>query len=184
MDEIKELTTLEEVKAFSVPYRMKILDYMYSFKAPATVKNIADKMGETSAKIHYHVKIMEEVGIVQLVYTKTINGIIAKFYEPAAEQFRINHTSGNIEDKFKMLNEAQKTISLTYEESKNSFLEQLEKTDKKHNGFVTNDEIYLTLEEFSKIQKEIMDIYKKYSSHTKDDGKTRYKTFFSIIDLE
>jgi hypothetical protein len=143
-------------------------------------------MGETSAKIHYHVKIMEEVGIVQLVYTKTINGIIAKFYEPAAKQFRINHTSGKVEDKdkFKMLNETQKTIALTYEESKNNFLEQLEKTDKKHNGFVTSDEIYLTLEEFSKIKNEIMDIYKKYSSHTNNDGKTRYKTFFSIIDLE
>jgi predicted transcriptional regulator len=67
LDKIKELTKLDEIKAFSVPYRMKILDCMYSFKAPATVKNIADRMGETPAKIYYHIKIMEDAGIVHLV---------------------------------------------------------------------------------------------------------------------
>lgn len=184
MDEIKELTSLEEVKAFSVPYRLKILEYMYSFKAPATVKKIADKMGETPAKIHYHVKIMEEVGIVKLVYTKNINGIIAKFYEPAAEHYHINHLSGNDEDKFKMLNETQKVIASYYDESKKNFLSQLEKTNEKHAGFAMPDEIYLTAEEFPEFQKELENINKKYSTNSNKEGKIKYKAFYSIIGME
>lgn len=182
MDKIKQLTTLEEVKVFSVPYRIKILDCMYSFKAPATVKNIADKMGETPAKIHYHIKKMEQVGIVKLVYTESINGIIAKFYEPAAEQFDIEHTEGMDKEKYKILNQAQRAISFLYDESKKSFLKELEKIDIKHNGFTGGKEIYLTQEEFKIVEAEINNIYEKYSTGADQKGKVKYKTFFSIID--
>lgn len=184
MDKIKELSKLDEIKAFSVPYRIKILDSMYSFKAPATVKNIADKMKETPAKIHYHIKKMEEAGIVQLIYTENINGIIAKFYEPAAEQYQINHRSGQTEDKYKVLDETQRVIEAAYNESKNNFLEQIEKTEIKHNGFVMGNDIYLTQEEFLKMKEEFENLHKKYSSDDKGDGKIKYKIFFSIIDTE
>lgn len=184
MDKIKELTTLEEVQVFSVPYRIKILDCMYSFKAPATVKNIADKMGETPAKIHYHVKKMEQAGIVHLVYTENINGIIAKFYEPTAEQFQINHKEGMDKDKFKMLNQAQRAISSIYDENKKNFLEQLAKADKRHYGIASGDDIYLTQEEFLELQKDVENIFKKYSSKAGQEGKIKYKAFFSIIGSE
>lgn len=184
MDKIKVLSKLEEIKIFSVPYRMKILDYMYSFKAPATVKNIADKMGETPAKIHYHIKKMETMGIVLLVYTENVNGIIAKFYEPAAENFHIRHITGQDQDKMKILNETQKSIATVFDESKRSFLEQLEKVDKKHNGYVTREKIYLTEEEYEDMRKELENIYNKYSSVLNTEGKIEYNTFFSIIDSE
>jgi DNA-binding Lrp family transcriptional regulator len=184
MDKIKLLTKLDEIKIFSVPYRMKILDYMYSFKAPATVKNIADKMGETPAKIHYHIKKMETMGIVRLVHTENVNGIIAKFYEPAAENFDIRHITGQDQDKMKILNETQKSIAAAFEESKRNFIEQLEKVDKKHNGYVTAEKIYLSEVEFENMRRELENIYNKYSSDLNTEGKSRYNTFFTIIDSE
>lgn len=179
MDKIKELSTLEEVQVFSVPYRIKILDCMYSFMAPATVKNIADKMGETPAKIHYHIKKMEQVGIVKLIYTKHINGIEAKFYEPAAELFQINHKEGM--DKSKMLSHTQKAIATLYDESKKNFLEQMDIPNAKNNGFITGGDLYLTQEEYSKMIEEIEEIRRKYSDTTDKEGKTKYKSFISII---
>ena len=179
MDKLKELSTLEEVQVFSVPYRIKILDYMYSFNAPATVKNIADKMGETPAKIHYHIKKMEQVGIVKLIYTKHINGIEAKFYEPAAELFQINHKEGI--DKSKVLNHTQKTVSTLYDESKRYFLENMEIPNGKKNGIVTGGELYLTQEEFSNLMEEIKNILNKYSDITNQENKTKFKAFISMI---
>lgn len=179
MDKIKELSTLEEVQVFSVPYRIKILDYMYSFKAPATVKNIADKMGETPAKIHYHIKKMEQAGIVKLIYTKHVNGIEAKFYEPTAELFQINHKEGM--DKSKILSHTQKTIAALYDESKKNFLEQMDISNTKNNGFVTGGDLYLTQEEFTNMMEEIENIRRKYSDTTDKEGKNKYKTFISII---
>lgn len=183
MDKIKELTTLEEVQIFSVPYRIKILDCMYSMGVPSTVKNIADKMGETPAKIHYHVKKMEQVGIIKLVYTKNINGIIAKFYEPAAEQYHITHHEGMNEDNSKMLNKTQKAIASIYDESKKNFIDQLGKEKENSNAYTRGDEVYLTQEEFINMKIELDNIFRKYSSNDKQNSKTKYKTFFSIIGI-
>lgn len=187
MDKIKELTTLEEVQVISVPYRIKILNCMYSFKVPVTVKNIADKMGETPAKIHYHIKKMEQVGIVKLVYTENIKGIMAKFYEPVAEQFHLNHKEGMDKDKLQFLSETQKTIASIFDESKSHFLNQIDAASKnpegmKHNGLIRNDDIYLTQEEFKNIQTEVNEIYRKYSQGANQPGKIKYKTFFGMID--
>lgn len=181
MDKIKELSTLEEVQVFSVPYRIKILDFMYSFMAPATVKKIADKMGETPAKIHYHIKKMEQAGIVKLIYTQNINGIEAKFYEPAAELFQINHREGMDKDKLKIMSHTQKTIAVLYDESKKNFLEQMDTTNTRKNGFVTGGDLYLTKEEFASMLEEIENIHKKYSKPSTIEGKTKYKAFISII---
>lgn len=58
-------------------------------KKPATVKQIADKLGEVPANIHYHVKKLEKSNIVSLDHTEEIRGIIAKYYKPTAERFEI-----------------------------------------------------------------------------------------------
>lgn len=184
MDKIKELTTLEEAQVFSVPYRLKILNCMYSFKSPATVKSIADKMEETPAKIHYHIKKMEQVGIVQLKYTENVNGIIAKFYEPAAEYFQLSYNEGMDKDKSKLLIHAQKTIASLYDESKKNFLEQLTKSEKKRHAFVSDKDIYLTQEEFNEIRQELENILNKYSSNTPGENKNEYRAFFSLFESE
>lgn len=178
------LSTLEEIKTFSVKFRMNILECMYNFKKPATVKSIADKMNETPAKIHYHIKKLEEVGIVQLIYTETINGIVAKFYEPTAEKFEISSSSQQLEDaeKFKVLSEAQKMLATIYDSSKELFLEQVGKIDKKHNGYLMGDNIYLTEEEFKVLQEEMEALKDKYSKETNSENKKCYNFFFSIID--
>ena len=80
---------MKEIKAFSDPYRMMIMKQYYKLARPATVKQIADEMGEVPAKVHYHVKKLESVGILKLKHTKEINGIIAKFYEPTAQTFKV-----------------------------------------------------------------------------------------------
>ena len=81
MDKVKVLRSLEEVKALSDPYRFKILNCFYEMKKPATVKQIADKLGEVPANIHYHVKKLEKFDIVRLHHTEEIRGIVAKYYK-------------------------------------------------------------------------------------------------------
>ncbi len=91
MKNVKILTTLEEIKSFSDPYRIIILKHYFRLKRPCTVKQIADEMGEVPAKVHYHVKKLEASGILCLNHTKEINGILAKYYLPAAKTFKIEN---------------------------------------------------------------------------------------------
>ena len=72
LETVKKLTTVERIRAFSDPYRLQIISTLRNFKRPATVKEISDEMGETPAKVHYHVKKLEKAGILVLVATKYI----------------------------------------------------------------------------------------------------------------
>ena len=108
MKDVKHLKTLEEIRAISDPYRYKILNCFYKIGEPITVKQLADELGEVPAKVHYHVKKMEKAGLLTLVHTKEINGIIAKYYEPTARHFRIEgkETEGMNDLKAKRISKA------------------------------------------------------------------------------
>lgn len=91
MKNVKVLTTMEEVRSFTDPYRIVIMKQYLKMNRPATVKQIADEMGDVPAKVHYHVKKMIAAGLLKLDHTKEINGILAKYYEPTARTFQIEN---------------------------------------------------------------------------------------------
>jgi predicted transcriptional regulator len=91
MKNVKVLTTLNEIKSFTDPYRIIIMKHYFRLNKPSTVKQIADEMGDVPAKVHYHVKKLETAGILRLNHTKEINGIVAKYYEPTARTYKIEN---------------------------------------------------------------------------------------------
>ena len=73
--------TDEDIKMVFDPYRKKIImKYLHS-KEPLTVKQVADKLEEVPAKVHYHVKKLIDYGVLSLAKTEEINGIMAKYYK-------------------------------------------------------------------------------------------------------
>ena len=74
------LKTDEEVKIAWDPYRLKILSTFRLSKEPLTVKQVADRMGEVPAKVHYHVQKLIRIDMLELIKTETIRGIVAKYY--------------------------------------------------------------------------------------------------------
>ena len=91
MQQTMKLTTIDEIKAYSDPYRLKIIAFLKNNREEATVKQIADFFEEVPSKVYYHVKKLERVGIVKLVKTEEIKGIIAKYYSLTAHDFRIEN---------------------------------------------------------------------------------------------
>jgi DNA-binding MarR family transcriptional regulator len=192
MEEQKILSTLEEIRAFSDPYRLQILSHFENISRPATVKQIADLMKEIPSKVHYHVKKMEKYGLLHIVHTEEINGIVAKYYEPTAEEFIIKHKKhGDSIDKV-ALSEAERTISILYDESKNMVIKQLgrmaeldkEKDTKKdlYTGGFMSDEIYLTHEEAQEVSELLKTVNKKYGNRKKTDNEETIKYhLFTVI---
>lgn len=190
MDEIKLLKTVEEIRALSDPYRYKILNCFYKNGEPITVKQAADELGEVPAKVHYHVKKMEKAGLLVLVYTKEINGIIAKYYEPTAKKFNIIGEDTEGMDKSLRLNEALKVVSQLYDESKRNFLEQAfitqnnEGVKKNFISALSMESIFLTKEEATDLIKYIGDLMER--SNRKQTAEkadlSEFQCFFSIIE--
>lgn len=181
MEDRKVLTTLEEIKAISDPFRYRILNTLIDMNEPATVKQIADKMKEVPSKIYYHVNKLEKVGIVKLTYTKKIKGVITKYYEPLARKFEIK-CSKEIEEPSRMmlLAVSQMMISEFYDNSKDIFLNSMDKNIQESNGTIISKSVYLTGEETEEIIGLMKSFFKKHKEE--DCKKTKYHSFFTIIE--
>lgn len=177
MEKEKVLATLEEIRAYSDPYRIEILFAFEKFSRPATCKEIADSMGEVPAKVHYHIKKMEKVNILKLVYTKNINGIIAKYYEPTAEKFLIVRKS---QENKVTADQYLNIITDVFDKAQKDFLniaQNNKKNNRKNKGVLQYSEVYLTDEEAEKIHKYIDNIIegREYNKNK------NYRLLFSII---
>ena len=89
MQEVMVLSDIDRVKAISDPLRIQILQLL--IKQKATVKQVADLLGQSSAKIHYHIKELERKNIINLVETIEKGGILEKYYRATAKYYEIKY---------------------------------------------------------------------------------------------
>lgn len=188
MEKSKTLETVDEIKAFSDPYRLRILYTLKRMGKPATVKQIGDAMGEVPAKVHYHVKKMEKAGVLRLSFTEEINGIVAKYYEPTAERFAIRSEELDPEVSKLVVNEAQKVISTVYDESKKVVLEALNSA-MNQDGEASAQSIrssmaYLTdvkAIELDKYIEDFIEVHGKKSSRSNEYGEFKRYHMFTVL---
>lgn len=192
MEQHKVLTTDEQIKTFSDPFRMRILQCFDNFGEPATSKMVADKLGEVPSKVSYHVKKLEKADIIKLAYTKEINGIIAKYYEVTANSFSIGSDPSSKVYSQVYQNETLRVISGLYDQSKEITMNTLSKHPPKkgdQKGFFSMDTLNLTVDEMQELHKEVDAVIEKFSKN-KRRKKTDTEDFLpfhifwvGIIDL-
>jgi DNA-binding transcriptional ArsR family regulator len=87
VDEVFQLTTLDQVRTMADPLRVRILDRLVH--APMTVKMLGTDLGEPPAKVHYHVRELERIGVIHLVETREKGGVLEKYYRAVARTFTV-----------------------------------------------------------------------------------------------
>jgi DNA-binding transcriptional ArsR family regulator len=84
------ITNLETVKVLSDPLRLQILEQM--LEQPVTVKQLAAELKIPQTKLYYHINTLEEHGLVRVVSTRVVSGIIEKQYWVTAHNISIDKT--------------------------------------------------------------------------------------------
>ncbi|MCA9917346.1 MAG: helix-turn-helix domain-containing protein [Anaerolineales bacterium] len=79
---------LEILKVIAHNTRLNILQ---SLKHPKTVKEIAKLLKLPATKLYYHVNLMEKHGLIQVVETNIVSGIVEKKYQVVAHNYRIDN---------------------------------------------------------------------------------------------
>lgn len=142
----KVLSTLEEIKVISDPFRFKILVLFNKESGSLTVKQMAVKLQEVPSKVHYHVKELERIGVLEIVETKEKGGIIEKFYLPTAEIFKVKKDIEILEeDEYEKASE--NLISIMHED----FLESMKSKTKGEKKQLNYGLTYLTDEEVEEL---------------------------------
>ncbi len=180
MENTKVLKTTEEIKAISDPYRFKIITTFAYFNDGATATQIAEKLGEVPSKVYYHIKKLEKAGIVSVVGTEIINGIVAKYYKPTAESFTIEAEEENFPNPF-FKSETEKMLRSVYNESLSKLSEVIEGKSASGDPMVASaNEIYVTPEELEELKK----IFSKLKSKKeKREGAKRTHMLLTIVQF-
>jgi DNA-binding transcriptional ArsR family regulator len=85
------ITDLETVRVLADPLRFRLVQTMSArIDEPWTVKEIARALGEPATKLYYHVGLLEERGLIVVVGSRLVSGIVEKRYRLAAERFVVD----------------------------------------------------------------------------------------------
>lgn len=74
------LTGKKELDIYVNPQRQNLLRRMRLAGVPMTPKQLADQMGISASAVQHHIKLLVELGVVELHHTERIHGITASFY--------------------------------------------------------------------------------------------------------
>lgn len=134
MKEVHILDTLEEINIVSDPIRLKII--MTLGVTPKTAQDLSDALGVSRSKIHYHLKILEQNGIVEVVDTELINGITQKYFLPVAKAFIPNSEifNNNLEEKQFTFKIPKKSYE-SFEKDLNELIEKFREDDRDFESF-------------------------------------------------
>ena len=90
LPESYELETLEQLRAIADELRSRIVEAL--IHKPMTVTQLGEMLGQAPAKIHYHVRELERVGLIRLVATREKSGILEKYYRAIARSLTASKT--------------------------------------------------------------------------------------------
>lgn len=175
------IETEEAYRVVIEPYRVKIMKAFENYGRAATVKEIADVLGDSAAKVSYHFKKMQSIDMFELEHEELINGIKAKYYQLKYDSINING--------YKVVNEkddkASQYLNLLYgiiDDFKLDVKELLNSQQEKSitgSCMMTSQDIYLTEEEHKAFVEEYNAFIEKYSE--KREATNRYAVLVASV---
>lgn len=125
-DELTHEFVVDDIELLKVIAHSTRLDILQSLKYPKTVKEIARLLKLPATKLYYHVNLMEKHGLIQVVETNVVSGIVEKKYQVVARNYRIDDQlladqSASTENMYRMVgamldvtrSEIQRTMQVT-----------------------------------------------------------------------
>ncbi|GLV60423.1 hypothetical protein KDH_72420 [Dictyobacter sp. S3.2.2.5] len=168
MEETYLIEDLEQLRAISDQLRVEILHVLRD--QAMTTKQLGDRLGMAPAKVHYHVRELERVGLVRLVETREKGGILEKYYQPIARSFNV---SGKI-----LLSspphEVLASLGSMVDQSRDKFLNHLsramERRDDQTSMLLRWVRFRATYEEQKRVYEQIFELLRPFEERD-DDGE-------------
>lgn len=183
---VRIIKTDEEFKIVADPYRMKILSVFLDHEEPKTVKQVADLLHEVPANIHYHVKKLLSIQIIELDHIEEINGINAKYYRATANSIKFD-----VRDDLKGMGRSIQVDRMTkvlfdnIDSFKDDLIKRaneiktLEHKEIVDDGFLSSGHIYLTKDDFEEINTYLKEFY--INHRQKKPNSIQYASLFGVI---
>lgn len=168
MLESYEIENIEQLRAIADVRRLRIIDLLQ--KQPMTVTQLGEMMGEAPAKMHYHVRELEKVGLLKLVETREKGGILEKYYQPIARELSVDRALLSAPS-----DESQAMLRTVLGQIMDGFLREFrraseQKSQETEQG-ITISRLYMTLDEQEQFWKQVAELSKPYETPRGNEGE-------------
>ena len=184
------IDTIEALRLLTDVRRLSILELLVS--QPLTVKEISTRLKIQVNKLYYHLKLLEEHGMIQVVETHVVSGIIEKTYLAVAQRYQVSEDLLRVRSP--ELDEQIEGVVLTvldrvrsaFSESAAAGLFSLTATDNPETeqtgrGVMFDNHLVLTREKFHQFQKKLEALIDEFSGLEVDPAAgERVYTFFAL----
>lgn len=160
---------LETLKVISDTTRIRVLEMLV--EKACTVKELARVLDLTPTKLYYHINLLEEHGLIRVVGTRIVSGIIEKQYRTLAYSIDIDRSLLNLgtEGSDAALDKMLRVIfDATREDVRDALKQGLmdmgEDDPKKRRGLAFRTMAKLTPEQARNFQERLLEVIKEFSN--------------------
>jgi DNA-binding transcriptional ArsR family regulator len=87
MDDFLTITRPDQLQALGDPTRWRILGRLLD--GPASIQQLARALSAAKGTIGHHVRVLDAAGLIRVVETHRVRGVVEKRYARVAKQFRL-----------------------------------------------------------------------------------------------
>jgi DNA-binding transcriptional ArsR family regulator len=184
MDEIPaiyEAASLEQVRALADKLRVRIFSLLA--QEPMTVTQVGKALDVAPAKIHYHVRELERVGLVRQVFTREKSGILEKYYRAVARDLSVPHslvTSAPRDELLAAANDIAQSAVSGYIRALGRLMPLPDEDFRRYPFSISNATLWLTREDLDQVVAEFQALLEKYEVRRGVEGEQE-ATFFTIL---
>lgn len=184
MDEIPalyEAESLEQVRALADELRVRIFSLLA--QEPLTVTQVGKALDIAPAKIHYHVRELERVGLVRQVFTREKSGILEKYYRAVAKDISVSRslvTSAPRDELVAAANAFAQSAVSGYLRALGRLVQLPDEEFQQHPFSISNATLWLTRDELDQLGAELQTLFEKYAARRGIEGEHE-STLFTLL---
>jgi DNA-binding transcriptional ArsR family regulator len=175
-DELAVEFVVDDLELLKVIAHGTRLDILQRLKLPKTVKVIARQLNLPATKLYYHVNLMEKHGLIQVVETNLVSGIVEKKYQVVARNYRIDNQL--LADQATASEELDRMLSAIFDVTRSEIQRTVRQTkqnpfrDDESGGILWRSTLRLTAEQYKEFYNRLqtlLDEIEALPKETKDD---------------
>jgi DNA-binding transcriptional ArsR family regulator len=151
LDEIYTAESIEQMRAMADDLRQRIFELLV--EQPMTVTQVGERLGIAPAKIHYHVRELERLGLLRLVETREKGGILEKYYRSVARHFMVPMSLTRHADPTAIFDAANEFLQDVVRRFLSAFGKAARQGSGERTFSLTRDHIWITQEELEDVLK-------------------------------
>jgi DNA-binding transcriptional ArsR family regulator len=175
------ISDLETLKVLSDPLRMQLIELMGD--QPRTVKQVAQQLEMTPNKLYYHIRLLEDHGLIRVVETHIVSGIVEKHYQTTAKEITVADGLLSI-SKPEDGEEIEALVSSILDGAKADFKRSLRvrsqgdvQSEVRYSTNITREMARLTREQANTIRERLAELVKEFEAYDDESEQEERQTF-------